>query len=84
VSYNAQGDWIDDGAEYVFVREWCQVCEPEGVPEPWTPHLCALHWPSIAGQADIEVRADSFLSGSAEAGGRENAAFCDLIRSRSS
>ena len=80
MSFNAQGDWIDDGAEYVQVRDWCIACEPDGVPEPWTPKPCGLHWPEFTGDADAHVRSDAFMSGSAEAGGIENRTFCALFR----
>lgn len=80
MSFTDQGEWVDDGSEYVHVREWCRECEPDGIPEPWTPHLCGLHWPDHSGDADIHVRADTFLSGTAEAGGLENRTFCELFR----
>lgn len=82
MSWNAQGDWIDDGSTFVYVREWCITCDPEGVPEPWMPKTCNRHLPPESGSADSQVRADAFLSGSAEAGGVENRTFCELFRPR--
>jgi hypothetical protein len=84
MSFNAQGEWIDDGSGYVSVAEWCPRCAPDGIPEPWTMRLCNLHTPRLEGSADLCVRSDTFLSGTAEAGGPENRAFCDFLRSKSS
>lgn len=81
MSFNAQGEYVDDNSDYGLVREWCPTCEPEGIPEPWTPKYCGLHWVKFDGAADACVREDGFLSGTAEAGGVENRAFCDLVRS---
>jgi hypothetical protein len=79
VSFNAQGEWLDDGAEYVHVIEWCPMCQPDGVPEPWTPKYCGLHYVRFEGDCDAGVNEGAFLSGSAEAGGMENSTFCDLL-----
>lgn len=80
MSYAANGDWIDDNSTFVSVHAWCHVCDPDGVPEPWTPHLCNNHLPSSEGLHDRLVSsAEVFLSGSAEAGGDANRQMCDLL-----
>ena len=79
MSFNAQGDWIDDGAEFVVVREWCPQCTPEGVSEPWIHQPCTLHTPSTHGAVDHVVNQSIYLSGTSEAGGEGNTQFCRLI-----
>jgi hypothetical protein len=80
MSFTTEGEWVEDNSDYVVVRDWCVACEPDGVPEPWTPKPCGIHWPKHDGDADTQVRSGEFLSGSAEAGGAENRAFCELLR----
>jgi len=76
------GEWYDDGATFVSVADWCPECAPEGVPEPYTLRLCPAHTPDISGSADVQARGSDgsyWASGSAEAGGESNSAWCQIL-----
>ena len=73
------GEWIDDGSDFMEIRDWCPECDPEGVNGPWNMRYCNLHYPSRDGACDVGVDQSNFLSGSGEAGGFENSTFCQLF-----
>lgn len=76
------GEWYDDGSTYVSVQTWCPQCEPEGIPEPYTLTVCAVHYPTLEGSADAQARGQDgayWSSGSAEAGGETNSRWCKAI-----
>lgn len=78
----SHGEWYDTAEDQQFVREWCPECDPAGVPEPYTLHLCGEHTPSLDGSADVEARGESgsfWMSGSADTDAGTNAEFCKLL-----
>ncbi len=44
---------------------------------------CAAHVPDREGTDDLRVNTEAILSGTAEAGGGDNRAWCELIHRRS-
>ena len=64
-----------------------EVVLPSLCPECWAdrewgtfvPQPCSSHQPGMQGLDDALVRAASFLSGSSEAGGEDNRAWCHLL-----
>ena len=72
-------DYLSDSP--VVARSWCPGCEPLADPtlEILDVRYCDLHLPSREGQADAEVRTGDYLSGSTEAGGDSNRAWCEVI-----
>jgi hypothetical protein len=80
-----KGEWVETNADQIDVHSWCPECAPDGVPEPWTLAPCALHLPSVDGSADIRARGVDgayWSSGSSEAGGESNAAWCKVLHGR--
>lgn len=78
MSYDANGNWYDDGSAYVAIVDWCPECG--GDPGPlWTPRRCAAHTPSDVGAADHVLDPGPWLSGHAEAGGEESRRFADVV-----
>lgn len=78
----SNGEWYDDGATFVHVRDWCPECDPEGVPEPYTLRLCGAHTPSVDGADDVTARGQSgayWSSGAADVDGVSNAEWCRMI-----
>lgn len=65
---------------YVAIA-YCPLCQPERDPtqEILEVRYCSGHEPSRAGSADSQVATQAYLSGSAEAGGAENAAWADAL-----
>ena len=66
--------------EYIG-KNWCPGCFPEWDPthEILNVIWCDGHRPGTEGAADGQVMALNYMSGSAEAGGSENAAWCAQI-----
>jgi hypothetical protein len=64
-----------------LVRVYCPGCEPDA--DPFTEILdtrwCDAHAPVRDGVDDAVVNSDTFLSGSSEAGGDANRAWCAVI-----
>jgi hypothetical protein len=80
-----QGEWVETSADYVEVHSWCPQCQPEGVPEPYTLTVCAIHYPTLEGSADVQARGEDgayWSSGAVEAGGESNSAWCRMIHPR--
>ena len=81
------GEWYENGYVTVTVTEWCPQCAPDGVPEPWTYRLCPLHVPHTEGSADALAKGPSgenyWASGTSEAEGETNAAFCRILHRHS-
>lgn len=82
------GEWIDsyygDGVE-IQVKEWCPECSPDGIPEPYTLKLCAVHLPSLEGSADVTARGQDgsyWQSGSADVEASTNSRWCQLLHGR--
>jgi hypothetical protein len=65
----------------VITRVYCPGCEPSADPikEALELRYCDSHTPKRDGADDDRVVAQTYLSGSAEAGGEENAAWCARI-----
>jgi hypothetical protein len=77
-----QGEWVEDGHTLLEVKDWCPQCDPDGIPEPYTLRVCAIHLPDVTGSADVQARgADGayWSSGHAEAGGEANAEWCRIL-----
>lgn len=72
-------DWLPDSP--VVARPYCPICEPEAdqMAEMLETRYCESHCPSRGGESDGEVNAQSYMSGSAEAGGADNKAYCDFF-----
>jgi hypothetical protein len=64
-----------------FVRVYCPGCEPDADPfaEILDTRWCDAHAPVRDGADDAVVNSDAFLSGSSEAGGDANRAWCAII-----
>ncbi len=80
------GEWYDDGATFVHVRDWCPACDPDGVPDPWTLKPCGLHTPTVDGSADETAKGISgsfWMSGSADVEAVSNSAWCRMIHRQS-
>ena len=62
-------------------RQYCPDCEPDADPsrEILDVRWCVHHAPSYAGRDDLTITAETFLSGSIEAGGEVNRRWCDLL-----
>jgi len=62
-------------------RWYCPGCEPEADPiaEILDVRYCDGHAPNREGAEDGQVTEQGYMSGSAEAGGDENRAACDMI-----
>ena len=62
-------------------RQWCPGCEPliDPVVELVDERRCGLHELDRTGSEDVLVRDAGFPSGTAEAGGEPNRAWCDLL-----
>ena len=62
-------------------RPYCPVCEPSADParEILDVRWCSTHTPESGGLLDAAVRAEAYLSGSAEAGGDDNRRWCQLF-----
>jgi hypothetical protein len=60
---------------------WCPGCEPERdeILEILEIRWCETHYPNRTGTADEAVNTSAYLSGSAEAGGPDNALWCDIF-----
>jgi len=67
-------------SEYIG-ENWCPGCYPERDPltEILHTHWCSGHEPSLHGSEDAHVETAGYLSGSGEAGGENNAAWCARI-----
>ena len=65
-------------------RVYCPGCEPEADPTSEILDLrwCEPHSPMRDGVDDTVVTAAAYLSGSAEAGGDDNRAWCALFHRR--
>ncbi len=65
----------------VIGRTYCPACEPEADPlsEILETRYCALHGVAIEGSEDSGVVALAYMSGSQEAGGHDNARWCEFI-----
>ena len=72
-------DWLPDTP--CLGRYYCPGCEPEADPtrEILDVRHCERHNPVRDGADDEIVVAAAYLSGSAEAGGEDNARFCAMI-----
>ncbi len=57
---------------------YCPDCQPERDPfvEVLDVFWCDAHRPSTAGEVDHVVNSSAYLSGSSEAGGDDNKAYC--------
>ena len=62
-------------------RAYCPGCEPHAdvLREMLDVQWCAAHVPDRDGTDDLRVNAEAILSGTAEAGGGDNRAWCELI-----
>ena len=60
---------------------YCPTCYPERDPltEILEVRYCGTHQPELGGAADGQVKTQSYMSGSAEAGGEDNAAWGHLV-----
>lgn len=69
----------------IEVRWYCPGCEPDADPiaEMLAIRRCGSHDPGTEGELDRLVHSEGWLSGSAEAEGRDNKRFCDLIHRQS-
>lgn len=72
-------DWLSDTPK--VSRSACPVCEPDAdfsaeLLDVW---YCERHTPDRGGADDETVTSTGYLSGSADAGGPDNARMCDLI-----
>ena len=65
----------------LVARAWCPGCEPLADPTLQILDLryCDQHLPSRGGADDETVTSESYLSGSAEAGGDANRLWCELL-----
>lgn len=65
----------------MVARFYCPTCEPDADPmaQMLETMYCHLHYPVRSGVDDDAVRTEAYLSGSSEAGGKENQTFCDFI-----
>jgi len=72
-------DWLPDSP--MMARGYCPGCEPAADPlsEILETRYCDSHAPRRDGSEDDQVVAQNYLSGSADAGGDDNRAACDLI-----
>lgn len=73
-------DYLPDSP--VVGRAWCPGCEPgaDASAEILDVQYCYAHPPAREGAADADVPiADVYLSGSTEAGGDSNRAWCALF-----
>ena len=72
-------DWLPDTP--CMARTYCPGCEPESDPsvEILDTRWCDHHSPPRDGAVDEAVVTSAYLSGSAEAGGEDNARFCAMI-----
>lgn len=72
-------DWLPDTP--AVGRAYCPGCEPGADPsrEILDVRWCESHYPPRDGADDEIVVAAAYLSGSAEAGGEDNARFCEMI-----
>ena len=65
----------------LLARSYCPGCEPDA--DPFTEILdinfCEKHYPKREGQDDEIVTAQAYMSGSGEAGGYDNQAYCDFF-----
>lgn len=68
----------------VVGRAYCPGCEPDADPsrEVLDTRWCEKHAPTREGKDDDVIRSSAYLSGSAEAGGVENATWCDVVHGR--
>lgn len=57
----------------------CPICEIERDPDAFVARFCSLHGTEPIGSADAEVPGDRAYVGNTEAGGEDNAAWCDLF-----
>jgi hypothetical protein len=62
-------------------RGYCPGCEPDADPtsEILDVRWCEPHTPGRDGVDDAAVISNSFMSGSAEAGGESNRRWCELL-----
>ena len=67
-----------------LARRVCLSCEPDADParEILEIRYCAEHELRTDGADDARVNRDRYLSGTAEAGGEDNRAACDLLHRR--
>ena len=65
----------------LVARAWCPGCEPLADPTLQILDLryCDQHLPPRSGADDDTVASESYLSGSAEAGGDANRLWCELL-----
>lgn len=72
-------DTLND-TDYV-ARNYCPGCQPDKDPtqELLNVTWCSTHAPGLEGSEDKRATTSGYLSGSAEAGGPENAAWCARI-----
>ena len=63
-----------------LAHQWCPTCEPhrDPVAEILETRYCEGHMPPRTGADDWDI-SQGYVSGSGEAGGEDNKAFCDLI-----
>ncbi len=73
------GDYMQDTA--YMGRPYCPECEPNADPsvDILETRYCGTHGPSIDGLDDAGVSREHYLSGSNEAGGRDNQIWCDWV-----
>lgn len=71
-------DWLTDTP--VVARPYCPDCEPTADPsrEILDVRWCSQHEPQRAGADDPDV-VQGWISGTADSGGEDNKAFCDLL-----
>jgi hypothetical protein len=65
----------------VVTRLYCPICEPDTDPTQGLLEMryCDPHAPVRDGTVDGQVQALSYMSGSGEAGGDDNRAWCELF-----
>lgn len=64
---------------------FCPECESQIVPNPNDRRpavYCRRHMPTMTGHDDGAANLESYPSGSTEAGGDDNRAFCDFFHRR--
>lgn len=70
-------DYVPDTP--VVLLTLCPICEIERDPAGFVARFCAIHTEEPRGTDDRRVAGSGDYIPTAEAGGADNAAFCDLL-----
>lgn len=63
----------------VIIPPICPTCDPERDATTYDVRWCQAHEPQRGGVDDQSVRTEAYLSGNSEAGGYDNARWCELL-----